>query len=84
MPLYVIIGDETLPVTSHFRAADRYTLRPGAWFVHSKLETSAEIRELLGIRVGGPNGIIVAAGRYTGVTNSDFVEKLRVWEERDE
>lgn len=89
MPIYVLItspnpGGETLDrlIRSSFDESDRHEFRPGVWFVRSPLVTTAQLRDKLGIEVGGHNGVVVAAvsGRYTGVADGTFVEKLQVWE----
>jgi hypothetical protein len=89
MPLYVVIASpqpagETLSerIRSGFDESDRQEFRPGVWFVRSPLVTTAQLRDQLGIKVGGHSGIVVAAvsGRYTGVADGTFVEKLQVWE----
>ena len=90
MPIYVAIsplnqpsqGDLASAVRSVFNESDRHEVTPGAWFVRSPLVTSAQVRDILGIKLGGLNGVVVAvsSGRYTGVGDAIFVEKLQVWE----
>ena len=56
-------------------------LSPGVWFVRSPLVTTAQLRDQFGIKVGGHNGVVIAIveGRFTGVADATFVEKLKVW-----
>ena len=88
MPIYIVIsppGDGnglTSKLESQFNESDRHEVAPGAWFIRSPLVTSAQIRDILGIKVGGFNGVVAAVsrGRYAGVSDTVFVEKLQVWE----
>ena len=88
MPIYAVIAspnpaEETLNelIRSSFDESDRHELRPSVWFVRSPLVTTEQLRDQLGIEMGGRNGVVVAAvpGRYTGVADATFVEKLKVW-----
>ena len=84
MSLYIVIDiNQSLgpKIRSEFDENNRYEVISGTWFIRSSLITSAQVRDLLGIRVGGPTGIVVVVGRYTGVANTDFVEKLKAWDE---
>ena len=89
MPIYVLITspnpagdalDELVRTT--LDESDRHEIRPGVWFVRSPLVTTAQLRDQLDIKMGGHGGIVVAAvsGRYTGIADGTFVEKLQVWE----
>lgn len=89
MPIYALIASphptgETLNelIRSSFDENNRHELRPGVWFVRSPLVTTAQVRDQLGIKIGGQYGVVVAAvpGRYSGVGDGTFVEKLKVWE----
>ena len=87
MPIYVVIASLTpvgppLEEAMHtvFDESDRHEALPGVWFVRSPFVTSAQVRDALGIKVGGPNGIVVATRHYTGAAEADLVEKLKVWE----
>ena len=89
MPIYVLITPphppaETLNelIRTSFDENDRHEIRSGVWFIRSPLVTTAQLRDQLGIKVGGHSGIVVAAvsGRYTGIADGTFVEKLQVWE----
>ena len=82
--VYVVVSDAAIDekIRAEFPEGDRLEFSPGVWFVRSPLVTSAEVRDRVGIRLGGQQGIVIAAirGRYTGVANAGFVEKLQVWQ----
>lgn len=88
MPVYALVAprpDDVEPLTAAIKASfvegDRHSLRAGVWFVRSPHVTSDEVRDQLGIAVGGINGIVIAIvpGRVCGVADKTFVEKLQVW-----
>lgn len=91
MPIYVVLSPpeqvgESLEeqVKAGYTENDRHEIMPGAWFIRSPLITTDQVRENLDVKVGGNSGIVVAAGRYTGVADRALVEKLQVWEEGTE
>ena len=69
-------------IRSTFTEADRHEVRPGVWLIRSPLVTTTELRDQLGISVGGHLGFVVAivSGRYSGAWQAPLVEKLQVWE----
>ena len=87
MPIYVLISPPqpagrslATAVSSKYNENDRHEILPGAWVVRSPFVTTEQVRDNLGIKVGGPSGIVIAAGRYTGIADRALVEKLQVWE----
>jgi len=89
MPIYMVVASENTreglrtALSSSFAEGDWVPVNFGAWFVRSPLVTTAEVRDRLGIKVGGHSGVVLAAvpGRYTGVAEQSVVEALQVWQE---
>ena len=63
-----------------FQESDRHQVASGTWFIRSPFVTTGQVKNSLGIEVGGGNGIVAATSRYTGVADREFIEKLQVWE----
>ncbi len=87
MPIYLVVSppqpsEKSLAaaIRSNFNENDRHEILSDVWVVRSPFVTTEQVRDSLGIKVGGFSGIVVAAGRYTGVADRALVEKLQVWE----
>lgn len=83
MPIYAVVSmppDALVDEIQKIPERDRHELAPGAWFIRSPFVTTEQVKNSLGIEVGGPNGIVAATSRYTGVADRELVEKLQVWE----
>ena len=86
MPIYVVMSPPQPTgkslvgtIRANFNENDRHEVLPGAWVVRSPFVTTEQVRDSLGIKVGGASGFVVAAGRYTGIADRTLVEKLQVW-----
>ena len=86
MPIYVVVStppEALADAILDLNEADRYEVSPGTWFIRSPFVTTEQVKDSLGIQVDGPVGIVVAVGRYSGVAEREFIEKLQVWEEAE-
>lgn len=84
MPIYVVVStppDALESAIQGLNEADRYRVISGTWFIRSAFVTTEQVKESLGIDVDGPVGIVVAADRYSGVAEREFIEKLQLWED---
>jgi len=83
MPIYVVVSmppDALADEIQKIQESDRHEVAPGTWFIRSPFVTTEQVKNSLGIKVGGRNGIVAATSRYTGVADREFIEKLQVWE----
>ena len=63
-----------------FDSSDKCQANATAWFVRSGRLTASEVVADIGIKAGGPTGIVASYGSIDGVADRRVVQRLGVWE----